>query len=528
MRFSSSGEPQKREIDINNECSGKRDQIRFVKQSLVLLWRGKHHDFSSSLTCGKKRLPETQHLEVAAKFKLRAPQVALHDERRRRHSWLGHLSGKIATAFIMETNHTKQVGANGNQTLLSTCFAVALILTFLFNVTSNVLVLLILSRNQRLRTCTNFFIANLCVVDLAAGILLIPASIDSLFIQTEARRTSYKLVCQFFGFVNSFYGVASSLAVAVIALDRYHSILNCLRYETIVTQRRTVFVITWTWLQAIVVSICPILGWGHFSLNPNQLCSRCITDNQGFILLKTVTCVLFPYLITVFCYTRIHIVARRHAKTIVSIKVRDATNKPKGVNLSASKKTIMVYVVLGVYTICWIPLYTLNVLILFYPAAKIPDELLLIATLLTLLNSACNPIMYALITSQFRNGLKRVYRRIRRSIFAGDVRQLNPNGPRGDSRSSWTFTRSSARRIMANQEQNALPRPKLVLDSSRACAIIREESSMIAGFPDKVRDLTTPVYPLTLQVPTQGTYKSKLTIVPAEAKNVKKNGWIEN
>ena len=430
----------------------------------------------------------------------------------------------------MEKNDTKHGNGYSEEKLteISTSFAVVLILTAVINITSNVLVLVILARNNRLRTCTNFFIANLCIVDLIAGIALVPAAIDSLLVaQTEPRQMNHKLVCQFYGFLNSFYGIASSLTVAVIALDRYHSILNCLQYEIIVTQRRTAFVILWTWLQAILVSLCPIVGWGHFLLNPYKHCSLHFPDNSGFIFFKTVSCVLLPYFITVFCYTRIHLVARRHAKTIINIQVRDAKNRIKGVNLSASKKTILVYIVLGVYTICWIPLYTLNFLITVYPEAKIPEQIILTATVLTLVNSCCNPIMYALITSQFRNGLKRVYRQIRRTIFAGDRRQLNPVGPRGDSRSSWTFTRSSAKRFFTAQE---LPRPKLVLDLSPACAVIREESSMNTGAPVvksyQARDLPASVYPLTLQVPDEKWHKNRKAVKPVEEGGVKKNGWV--
>ena len=428
----------------------------------------------------------------------------------------------------MEENDTRIAGRSGDKSSqISTCFAVVLIFTAAVNIISNVLVLVILSRNNRLRTCTNFFIANLCVIDLIAGIVLVPASIDSLLTQTpEPPQMSYKLVCEFYGFINSFYGIASSLTVAVIALDRYHSILNCLRYEIIVTQRRTAFVIAWTWLQAILVSLCPLVGWGHFSLNPNQYCSlHSVPDKSGFIFFKTITCVILPYFITVFCYVRIHVVARRHARTIVSIKVRDATNNTKAVKLSSSKKTIMVYIVLGVYTICWIPLYALKLLINVYHRETIPEQLLLTAIVLTQVNSACNPIMYALITSQFRNGLKRVYRRIRRSVFAGDTRQMNQTGQRGDSRSSWTFTRSSAKKFLNSQEQ---ARPKLVLDP--ACAIIREESSLnTAGITDKtdqLQHLPAAVFPLTLQVPDEKWHKKRKGVKPVQEISVKKNGWI--
>lgn len=413
----------------------------------------------------------------------------------------------------------------------STSFAVVLILTAVVNIISNVLVLVVLARNNRLRTCTNFFIANLSVADLFAGIILIPAAADSLLAQE--RKISQDKVCAFYGFLNSIYGIATSLTVAVIALDRYHSILNCLQYETIVTQRRTALLLVWIWCQSIFVSLCPLVGWGKFSLNPSQSCSSNLQDKNGFIFFKTASCVVLPYAVTVFCYTRIHVVARRHARTIVNIHIRDARNrrlKSGPMNFSASKKTVMVYVVLGVYTICWLPYYTLPPLLTLYHEVVLPVKFELTATVLSLVNSACNPIVYALITSQFRNGLKRIYRRVRRRIFSGDVRHLNPTGPRGDSRSSWTFTRSSARRLFVTSQDPG--RPKLVIDLNPTCAVIKEEeSSMNARAVDKPdAAINCPsVYPLTLQVPSEQWHKNRKTSVQALAEgDVKKNGWIGN
>ena len=411
----------------------------------------------------------------------------------------------------------------------SISFAVVLILTAVVNIISNVLVLVVLARNNRLRTCTNFFIANLSVADLLAGIILIPAAADSLLAQE--RKISQDKVCAFYGFLNSLYGIASSLTVAVIALDRYHSILNCLQYETIVTQRRTALLLVWIWLQSIFVSLCPLVGWGRFSLNPSQSCSSHLQDKNGFIFFKTASCVVLPYAITVFCYIRIHVVARRHARTIVNIHIRDARNrrlKSGAMNFSASKKTVMVYVVLGVYTICWLPYYIIPPLLTLNPEAPLPVKFELTSTVLSLVNSACNPIVYALITSQFRNGLKRIYRRVRRRIFSGDVRHLNPTGPRADSRSSWTFTRSSARRLFVTSQDPG--RPKLVIDLNPACAVIKEEeSSMNARAVGKSdTGINCPsAYPLTLQVPSEQWHKNRKTAVQALAEgDIKKNGWI--
>ena len=63
------------------------------------------------------------------------------------------------------------------------------------------------------------------------------------------------------GYTASVYCTASVLTLAAIALDRYCSIMDCLRYGARCTLWRSCSVVLWIWLQALLTSLPPLLGW---------------------------------------------------------------------------------------------------------------------------------------------------------------------------------------------------------------------------------------------------------------------------
>ncbi|EDO41741.1 predicted protein, partial [Nematostella vectensis] len=275
-------------------------------------------------------------------------------------------------------------------------------ITDITNIIGNTLVLAIVFGNSRLQTNTNIFITNLCLVDLISGILLMPMVMNAL-VTNEAMAGR---LCEFSAFIDAIYSTGSSLTIATIAVDRYHSIVNCLYYETIVTHKRTVLAIIWIWVQTLVISICPILGWGTYSFDPHQLkCSLQLPDKHGFLYFLTSTSVVLPYTMLVFCYTQIHLVARRHARSMVAIQIHDTGRRIKSIS---SRKTKLVYLVVGLYSVCWLPYYSIQVLQSTMPGLGIPSVVVTLATALSLLNGSCNPFLYALITSHYRVGLRRL------------------------------------------------------------------------------------------------------------------------
>lgn len=362
------------------------------------------------------------------------------------------------------------------------------------NIIGNLMVFVTVLANHRLQTITNFFIMNLCFADLLAGLVLIPFAVDAVLNETPVARRN-GVACDFLGFVDSLYAIGSSLTTAAIAIDRYHAIVNCLHYEAIVTQKRTVMVIAWIWFQASLVSLCPLVGWGKFSFRTNQFgCTLHLPDRDGFIYLQFTSCIIVPYVIIVFCYARIHLVARRQARCIlVHIQVQDTRHKVTGISM---QKTRLVYVVIGLYTVCWLPLYAIKLSLTISPGTSIPGGLITSATVFSLFNGTCNPLLYALRTSQYRAGMIRWYRRLRRWLAPKRIGQSH-------GESHWTMSRSRSRSVW-NIFQGRLahelePTPDVALSVQSINSTFSRSRGGSVGNGD--------MYPMTLRIPGERPYK---------------------
>lgn len=70
------------------------------------------------------------------------------------------------------------------------------------------------------------------------------------------------------------------------------------------------------------------------------------------------------------------------------------------------KATQNLAVIVFFFIICWIPLYTVNTIKAFMPELDIPNPLTYVCIIITHLNSAINPLLYAYHLRDFRAALK--------------------------------------------------------------------------------------------------------------------------
>ena len=400
---------------------------------------------------------------------------------------------------------------------LSSPAAVGMVLVLtlgdLLSIVGNILVLVAVIGNTKLQTNTNFFIMNLSIIDLLAGLLLIPIVIFSVW--KKAIQTGP--LCNFLAFLDTVYATASSLTIACIAMDRYHSIVNCLHYEYLVTHRRTVLAIAWAWFQSLVVAICPIAHWGEYTFGGYQFkCSLQVPDKHGFLYFKIITCIVAPYTVTVFCYTRIHLVARRHAKNMVRIQIQDNGKRIR--HTHSSRKTKLVYIVVGLYTICWLPIFSLKLAQTIVPGTSLPWPFIeTIFSTLALLNGSCNPVVYALITTHYRAGLVRVYRRLRR--------KFGKHVPPGQdlTKSSYSFSRSvsSFYRFLAEREAMARDLDMVELPTSRESTKRRDSTSISTSKHSSAgeKGRRQVANPQNLTIPDDRRSKTKLNVASSSVKN---------
>ena len=123
------------------------------------------------------------------------------------------------------------------------------------------------------------------------------------------------------GYTSSVYCTASVLTLAAIALDRYHSIVDCLRYSSRCTAWRTGTVVLWIWVQAALTSCPPLMGWGTVDyVGPMFSCAVNWSSSTTYTLFMATLSFLLPATVILFCYVKIVRVARSHARRIHNLE----------------------------------------------------------------------------------------------------------------------------------------------------------------------------------------------------------------
>lgn len=125
------------------------------------------------------------------------------------------------------------------------------------------------------------------------------------------------------------------LTLAAIALDRYHSIMDCLRYSSRCTLWRTCAVVLWIWLQALATSCPPLLGWSSVSyVVPMYSCAVNWASSPSYTASVAALSYLIPAVVILFCYVNIVKVARSHARRIHTLE--DSVQRSRNTNSDSS------------------------------------------------------------------------------------------------------------------------------------------------------------------------------------------------
>ncbi|XP_029926578.1 5-hydroxytryptamine receptor 1D [Myripristis murdjan] len=185
-------------------------------------------------------------------------------------------------------------------------------------VTGNILVIVIVAATKTFHSVTSVLIINLAISDLLVGGGVMPFVAVSIMNSGWVDCTD---LCLYVGYTSSVYCTASVLTLAAIALDRYHSIMDCLRYSSRCTLWRTCSVVLWIWLQALATSCPPLLGWSSVSyVVPMYSCAVNWASSLSYTAFMATLSYLMPAAVILFCYVNIVKVARSHARKIHNLE----------------------------------------------------------------------------------------------------------------------------------------------------------------------------------------------------------------
>ncbi|XP_068583254.1 alpha-1A adrenergic receptor [Cebidichthys violaceus] len=317
------------------------------------------------------------------------------------------------------------------------------ILLFVFisvAIVGNILVILSVVCNKHLQTVTNFFIVNLAMADLLLSIIVLPfsASLEVLGCWVFGR-----VFCNIWAAVDVLCCTASILSLCVISIDRYIGVKHCLKYPTIMTEKKAIAILGLVWVSSTVISVGPLLGWKEPPPVDDRICS--ITEEPGYALFSSLFSFYLPLMVILIMYFRVYVVARRTTKSLEagvkrernkSIEVvlrihcrsvledarptssKSNKNHPFRSSLSVrlmkfsreKKAAKTLAIVVGMFILCWLPFFFFLPMGAFFPALKPSETLFKVVFWLGYFNSCINPMIYPCSSKEFQRAFTRLLR----------------------------------------------------------------------------------------------------------------------
>lgn len=252
-------------------------------------------------------------------------------------------------------------------------------------VLENVTVLLALWKNKRFHSRMYFLIGNLALSDLLAGVAYIVNNF------TSGRRTFFLTPVQWLAREGSMFVAlsASTFSLLAIGIERHMTMVRLRPCET-AGRGRLLGLLGACWLVSVLMSALPSLGWN--CLNNMSSCSTVLPLYAKSYVAFCISVFSVLLVAIIILYIRIY--------RLVTSSGRRVSSRPSERSLALLRTVV---IVLGVFVMCWTPLFFLLLLDVGCSPQRCPvlyQVEWFIA--LAVLNSALNPLIYTLSSREMR------------------------------------------------------------------------------------------------------------------------------
>ncbi|XP_002731478.1 prokineticin receptor 2-like [Saccoglossus kowalevskii] len=308
----------------------------------------------------------------------------------------------------------KQISFTG-RVLLGIAYTAVIILSLC----GNVVVVITLSKIKRPRNNMNAYLINLAVADILMAMFCMPFTLVYIVFQQWMFED---ILCPIVQFTKQVSVMVSIFTLMVVGIDRYRAVALPLQTHINYQRYRKVVIIGLVWSIAILLSTVQLItvravekGVTNALMNESKKsCSEVWADNQTATIAYEMFIfgVIFLSPFFVFAVTYGGITRRLWSK---SIPGQDDRNKDAIRRNNTLKIIRMVLMVVCVFFICWLPLQTLRLVIVFDPDVMIGESgwliirLYLFVHLLAMSHSFVNPFIYTFLHENFKKDAREAF-----------------------------------------------------------------------------------------------------------------------
>ncbi|XP_052870210.1 cardioacceleratory peptide receptor-like [Anopheles cruzii] len=295
-------------------------------------------------------------------------------------------------------------------------FAVMWVL-FTVIVLGNSAVLVTLTLNRTRKSRMNFFIKQLAIADLCVGLLSVLT--DNIWRTTVVWRAG-NTACKTIRFVQACVTYASTYVLVALSIDRYDAITHPMNFSGCWSRARKLVAAAWS--LSILFSLPIIYFFEERLIQGKMQCWIDLVDAwrwQLYMCWVSGSLFVIPALIISACYA---IIVRtiwskgtilgptdRAHNGMADLACRRASSR--GIIPRAKVKTVkMTIVIVIVFVLCWSPYIIFDLLQVFEQIPKTQTNVAIATFIQSLapLNSAANPLIYCLFSTQVCRMIKRL------------------------------------------------------------------------------------------------------------------------
>ncbi|CAM5075374.1 unnamed protein product [Eretmochelys imbricata] len=299
-----------------------------------------------------------------------------------------------------------------------------LIFTTVVDIVGNLLVVISVFKNRKLRNSGNAFVVSLALADLVVALYPYPLVLLAIF---HNGWSLGEMHCKLSGFVMGLSVIGSIFNIAAIAINRYCYICHSFAYDKVYTWWNTMLYVCLIWVLTVVATV-PNFFVGSLEYDPRiYSCTFVQTASSYYTIAVVIIHFIVPITIVSFCYFRIWILViqvRRRVKSEIKPRL-----KP-----SDFRNFLTMFVVFVIFAFCWAPLNFIGLAVAINPlemAPKIPEWLFVVSYFMAYFNSCLNAIIYGLLNQNFRKEYKQILMSLwMPRLFFQDTSKGGTEGPK--------------------------------------------------------------------------------------------------